>query len=270
MINILKIGADVELFLKDSRDRAISAVGLIGGTKKKPRPIDNEGSALQEDNVMLEFNIIPAENSEQFRNNINKVIVHAIEELRSKNLLIDISGSKVFSRKALKNPQARTIGCDPDFSAWTFQANELLSHKKLKNVRTSGGHVHVSYMVDGDPPEPIHHTNMIRMMDLYLGVPSVLLDDDNVRRQFYGRAGAFRIKAQNHIEYRTLSNFWVKNDSLKEWVFDNVVECVRQLNYRQYHNLWGEHLKDEVTSCIKTGDKELAEKLIHEYRIGMP
>ena len=48
-------------------------------------------------------------------------------------------------------------------------------------------------------------------MDYTLGLDSLLLDSDTRRRSMYGRAGSFRFKEYG-IEYRTLSNFWIKNN----------------------------------------------------------
>jgi hypothetical protein len=273
MYQIQALGTDTEVFLKDSEGNSIPAVGLIGGTKKEPRPIDNKGSALQEDNVMLEFNTIPAHNSNAWVNNINKVLVHVFEELRAKGLVVDISPSVEFKEHQLMSEQAKQMGCEPDASAWTGEDNELISPMRLKNLRTAGGHIHVSFKVDGEDPRMMHKRNLIRMLDITLGVPSILLDDDSRRREFYGRAGAYRNKADDRVEYRTLSNFWIKNDTLKEWAFNGVVDAIRKLN--SYGDItktsnWGEFVKDRVIACIRNSDRHIASDLIRQYNVRMP
>jgi len=53
----------------------------------------------------------------------------------------------------------------------------------------------------------------IPLLDLFCGIPSVLLDisnDAKIRRQLYGKAGDYRLPFHG-IEYRTLSNFWIKS-----------------------------------------------------------
>jgi len=62
------------------------------------------------------------------------------------------------------------------------------------------------------------------MMDLYLGVPSVLMDKGELRKQLYGKAGAYRMKPYG-VEYRTLSNFWIFSDTTIGWVWDNTDSC---------------------------------------------
>ena len=58
-----------------------------------------------------------------------------------------------------------------------------------------------------------HPELVIPMMDLIIGIASVLLDRDpnaKIRRQVYGRAGDYRTPPHG-LEYRTLSNFWIKS-----------------------------------------------------------
>lgn len=275
MYNLLMVGADIEVFLRDIQTTKLTpAIGKVGGTKEKPRKIlGDEWSALQEDNVMLEFNINPAANETQWRNNINKVMVYIVEEMREKGLMIDISPSVIFDSKDLEDPQARKMGCDPDMSAWTTEPNELIQPDALGNLRTSGGHVHVTFKVLGKDPTMVQKINFIRMLDLALGVPSVLLDTDLDRRRHYGRAGAFRSKRANHIEYRTLSNFWIKNDGLKEWVYNNVTWAVKQLNSRfgVIKDAIGlEMYTADVCNCLKNSDTITAKKLIKDLRVPMP
>jgi hypothetical protein len=62
-------------------------------------------------------------------------------------------------------------------------------------------------------------------MDLFLGVPSILMDKGDVRKQLYGSAGAYRDKPYGG-EYRTLSNFWIFDNHLIEWVWNNTSRAV--------------------------------------------
>ena len=82
---MMTIGTDPELFLRDERTGAVaSVVGLIGGTKEEPLPMEGmrEGFALQEDNVMLEFNIPPAEDETQFSDSIGQALNYARDFIR--------------------------------------------------------------------------------------------------------------------------------------------------------------------------------------------
>lgn len=275
MYSILLVGADVEVFLREAQtNNLVTACGKIGGTKDNPRKIlGDKFSALQEDNVMLEFNIDPARNADNFRDNINKVLVHIYEELEQQGLKIDVSSSQVFTPEALKHPLALVMGCDPDVSAWSVKPNPIVQPEQLGNLRTSGGHIHITFKVNKENPTMLHKVNLIRMLDLALGVPSVILDPDQDRRRHYGRPGAFRSKGDNHVEYRTMSNFWIKSDELKEWAFNGVSWAFTQLNSRGnavVEGEWGELFQPDIEKCIKNGDTILANKLIRELQIPMP
>lgn len=53
------------------------------------------------------------------------------------------------------------------------------------------GHIHIGY----NNPEIEKSVDIIKAMDLFLGIPSILMDKDTLRRSRYGKAGAFRFKS---------------------------------------------------------------------------
>ena len=220
----VKLGADPELFLMDETGKFISSVGLIGGTKEKPLPIDNLGNCLQEDNVSVEFNIQPAASKAAFVGSINKVLDHLEEKIKGKNLLLSYVPAAEFGWDQLQTEQAQTFGCEPDFSAWTGEKNPA-PHCKNLQLRSCGGHIHVGY----DKPNQTNKMNLIRAMDVFLGVPSSKIDTDKLRRQLYGKPGAFRPKEYG-AEYRTLSNFWILSTELQEWAYDQTMKAISFLN----------------------------------------
>ena len=63
-----------------------------------------------------------------------------------------------------------------------------------------------------------------RQLDYFLGIPSILLDKDKKRRPSYGNAGSFRPKPYG-LEYRVLSNFWIKKKEYMEFVFSQTKEA---------------------------------------------
>lgn len=220
----IKLGADPELFLMDETGKFISSVGLIGGSKEKPLPIDDLGNCLQEDNVSVEFNIQPASNKASFVASINKVLDNLTERLKDKNLILAYIPAAEFNWDQLQTEQAQTFGCEPDFNAWNGEANPSPSCPNLQ-LRSAGGHIHVGY----DKVNQQNQMALIRAMDIFLGVPSIEHDKDTMRRELYGKPGAFRPKNYG-VEYRTLSNFWIKSDEMKEWAFDQTMKAISFIN----------------------------------------
>jgi len=123
-----------------------------------------------------------------------------------------------------KQPEAATrLGCDPDFDAWKDGSVNQPPNAQLP-FRTAAGHVHIGWTNVEDHLDYDHMQeccNVIKQMDFFLGLPSLLFDRDVKRRTMYGRPGCFRPKTYG-AEYRVLSNQWLRNDALKRWVFKNV------------------------------------------------
>lgn len=244
---MITVGCDPEVFLK-SNGSIVSSIGLVGGSKRKPRPVI-EGS-VQEDNVLAEINIDPANDSSTFVSRINKVLDQLVQ---LSGCDLEIKSSHVFDKEYLKSvgPKAFSLGCEPDYNVYTGKANPRVNPYTC--LRTAGGHIHV-----GD--DSIDCNRLVRTMDLYLGVDSVLLDNDNERRALYGKAGSYRPKPYG-LEYRVLGNFWLKSDELKRWVYDTTISAV---NDHKHIVLPDDSL---IQRCINTSDTGLANELKKEYSL---
>lgn len=132
------------------------------------------------------------------------------------------------------------------------------------NLRTAGGHVHIGY-ANSDFKTSIQ---IIRALDLFLTVPSLLLDPDDLRRKMYGKAGAFRIKDYG-AELRTLSNFWIASQESVNWVFQQVNAAIEALN-NYGGNINGFIDTDtqlKIQTAINTGSIEIAQELCNSYQI---
>lgn len=247
------IGADPELFVA-KRGEIASAIGFIGGTKEHPRTVTN--GALQEDNVLFEFNIEPAHDLNEFRSNIKSVLSQGRDHI--KQFELDIANgvsSFIYTEEQLHSfgESAFVFGCDPDYNAWTSQVNPKPSAVD-PGLRTAGGHLHIGYS-HLQPVDPMLNEDVIRMCDYMLGLPSILLDSDDRRRELYGKAGAFRHKPYGP-EYRTLSNFWLFSDELMEWAYANAVKAY--LDVGRLEEFTSLVSGDEVQRIINQGDKKAA------------
>ena len=245
MVKNAKFGADPELFLCKS-GKIISAEGLIGGSKNRPNFISDKGHAIQEDNVMIEFNIPPCETVTEFIDEINFVKEYLEQHAKLFDCGLDFSSSAYLEDKYLKTPQAKLFGCEPDLNIYLKSINE--SPKANTNLRTCGGHIHVGY----DNPKQAISEMLVYAMDMTLGLESILLDKDTERRKMYGKAGCFRFKNYG-IEYRTLSNFWIRDNKSIEWAFNNTLKAIELVNSKMIYSLVDEFAND-VKECIDKSD----------------
>lgn len=251
----MKLGADPELFLVDAAGGLVSAVGRIGGSKAYPRPLPiGKGFAVQEDNVALEYNIPASDSSAAFQKNINKVMKHLREMIAAQGLSFSTSSASSFPDAELATPQAQEFGCDPDYNAWTLEVNPKPAAED-KNLRSCGGHVHIGTDITDIPA-------LIRRCDLFLGVGSVLQDNGELRKQLYGKAGAFRGKPYGG-EYRTLSNYWVFDSAYIDWVWKNTARALDSMQ------LPVEEDRETILDAINNNNKEAAMFLTQKYNIAL-
>lgn len=249
-------GADPELFLRDAHGKPVVSIGLIGGTKKEPRQLGN-GFALQEDNVAVEFNIPACSNQPQFVSSLQYVLDHLREEVGQKGLILDISATAEFTEEQLNHPQAQELGCEPDYNAWTLDQNPRPIAPPT--LRSSGGHLHIGW----DDPQPFEQYRMIRAHDLFVGVPSLIYDHDDKRRQIYGKAGAYRPKPYG-AEYRTLSNFWIGSQELMAFVY---AQSEKAVDFLRNGGVIAEDDGEMIQACINKGDHNLLAQLNEKFAI---
>lgn len=104
---------------------------------------------------------------------------------------------------------------------------------------------------------------LVKVLDLFVGIPSVILEPDNKRKELYGKAGAFRPKSYG-LEYRTVSNFYLVNTSLRKWAFESVVNAFRFFNEK---GKLANNLAKYIEETINNNDKVAAGELIKEFNL---
>lgn len=271
-----KVGTDAEVFIRDRHtSQPHPIVGLLGGTKSMPDPIPElgDGFCYQEDNVMAEFNVPPASSPQEFSANLCKILANLRKKMYDSGYSVAIVPSMHFKEEQLMDPQAQTFGCEPDYNAWTRDVNVLNhAHPLLETMRTAAAHIHVSYLVNSAPPITEESRQLaVRAHDLFVGVPSVLLDSDTERREIYGKAGAYRSTKYGH-EYRTPSNFWIRNDKTQEWIFRQTRNALNFVSTQdgRWLLLECEKVMQQIQDAINGHNEALAANLCHEYGIQLP
>lgn len=119
---------------------------------------------------------------------------------------------------------SKVFGCMPskNTNISSISAAKSRDPKKYK-YRSAGGHIHMGKSSSSyDPVNTVlkDPERLIQIMDIIVGNTCVLIDRDpgnKERRKVYGRAGEFRTPPHG-VEYRTLSNFWLKSYPLMSLV----------------------------------------------------
>ena len=265
-IKNVKIGTDFEMFLQNVNTKEIvSAEGLVAGTKNKPFPIDEENKdfAISLDNVSVEGNIPPATTAYEFYKNVQKTIEYINSVIPPDLKAVPLPAARL-AEKYVSTEHAQILGCESDLNAYTGDINPRpnVQCKENYTLRSSGGHLHLSY----NKPDPFTSFDIIKALDLFIGVPSVILEPDNERKKLYGKAGACRLKKYG-VEYRSPSNFYLQSETLTTWVFESAKKAIDFLN-----NDGIIYLEDDqklIVDSINNKDCDLAKKLINKYSLNL-
>lgn len=265
------IGADIELFLKnETTNEIMSAEGFIEGTKEQPFIFDtaNKFFATSLDNVMCEFGIPPAKTADEFYANIQKSIGYINHNLPPGLCTVALPSANLHERW-LQSVSSTTFGCEPDFNAYTLKTN-VFEFGNDPTLRSAGGHIHIG--MDNPPPYFVHfykthedHVQIVKALDLFLGIPSVILEPDNKRKLLYGKAGCYRPKPYG-VEYRTLSNYYVNSEGAIKWVYGAAMNAIEWLNEG---NSISDTMGKTIETVINTNNKKAAEKIIKSFKLSI-
>lgn len=289
-----RLGADPELFIQDSEGKVIPICGKIGGTKEHPLVINHlvearfglyrprrRGEALadiqagnwavQEDNVMLEFNVPAFKDSSFFTDSISRMLTVLEHDVLSQHgVMPKYEVMHTFKPEDIAPfPQAFTIGCLSDMNAYAENGayeREPFSAAHFGNNRFCGGHLHVQYN-----PNNVPRHIFAQFMDLVAQLPYLRWDKQKMRRMFYGQPGLYREKPYG-IEYRTPSNFWLSK-TFRDKYLPGMVENIYSL--AAFANKDPEFLKRiysridwvDVQEAIRTENAKLADELVDYIRL---
>ena len=251
----IKLGSDPEIFVENDKE-IVSAEGLIPGTKYEPYPISDKGHCIQLDNIAMEFNIPACSTKEEYVENINYVKDHLTIIAEANGLRLSTKASAEINPIYLQTEQACTFGCEPDFNAYLEDVNP--SPDSQTNLRCVGGHVHIGYPNHNDEQS----LQIVKMFDMLVTLPALLIDKDERRRELYGKAGSFRFKDFG-VECRQLSNFWIHSNELIEWVFEQTIKAVTMVLDGEAEELIKLYSED-VVNAINNNDKEFAKLTIEK------
>lgn len=247
---MVMFGADPEFFF--SKDGAV-----IGAEKVLPK----EGiPGIIIDGVQAEFNIKPDTCRQRFSGSLRTCFLQT-ELLLGKGVTADFSQTVTVTEKEMQSlsKEAQQFGCAPSKNAYQ-EAGLSIQDASTYRYRSAGGHIHLGLQVQN--PE-----HLVKLLDILLGNTCVLLDRDpgNVeRRKVYGRAGEYRLPAHG-LEYRTLSNFWLRDYKLTSFVLAmaRFAVCVADSPEASKAVIEAVSMKD-IRNAINLNDYDLAmENFLH-------
>lgn len=273
-INLQTVGADVEMFLQDEvTNEIISAEGFIQGSKDEPFKFDNNDPyySTQLDNVLAEVTIPPVKSADDFAEALTKSINYVRGTLPQGISPVALACANL-DEKYLMTEQAQLFGCEPDFNAYTRYINEKPWCEDF-SMRSAGGHVHIGFddievpykgdeeLFNYEPDK--QRCEIVKVLDLFISIPLVLMEPDSKRKELYGKAGAFRPKSYG-LEYRTPSNYYLNSPELMKWVYNSTTNAIEFLNNNGTLN---KKLSKNIRSIIDSNNKDAAKELVNQFNL---
>lgn len=256
------IGADVEMFFQHKDGEIVSAEGFVKGEKHKPFVFDpaNKFFSTSLDNVLAEFTIPPSTSIEEWLHNLKKSADYINSIAPPECRAVALPAANLHPR-FLQTENAQLFGCDSDFNVWERCINPRPNAEDV-TLRSAGGHIHVGWENPSDGFDECEA--VVKAMDLFLGVPSVLQEPNNKRKELYGKAGAFR-KKDYGVEYRTISNYYMNSDHLMQWAYNNTIDAIDFVNNNDVDFL--DDYKEAIVMAINENNAVIAQNLINQFNI---
>lgn len=201
---------------------------------------------------------------------IAAALLKAYRYANDNGVALSLDSFKIITDKSWKmvDKSIKRFGCNPTMNV--HENNFKRPTGLRERFRAAGGHIHIG--VQAKYRKDIK--TLVSLMDIFAGNTCVLIDrnkENARRRKIYGRAGEYREKPYG-LEYRVLSNFWLRSYTL--WSMVSVL-CRNAVDVHA-NGLSKELLSrfdmDKVRKAINENDFELAKenfeilkKFIHEH-----
>src|SRR3990167_11232915 len=169
--------------------------------------------ALVLDGVQVELHTSPGSCREGQASQIS----HAFRVLRDhlktmENVQTSFEGVVTVPRHELNtlSEKSKILGCASSLNYYDKRAMVGIKNPATYQKRSAGGHIHLGSLA---PQVFKVRERLVPLLYILLGNQCVLIDRDPnaaLRRKHYGRAGEYRLPKYG-LEYRTLSNFWLRS-----------------------------------------------------------
>lgn len=217
-------GADPEIFVVTGKTKKslLPAFEFLPGKKKAVSVAGYGGpSSCYFDGFAAEFQI-PSGGCHSFVIDYIRTGLQGIHKAAKKRdpvAELTIQGSFAIPKKLLDDSEDDHVGlgCQPSLNAYD-DLPELPNDGRQLPIRFAGGHIHFG-MARLTKERALSY---VKGCDLLAGIGGVAIFadvDGPARRQFYGRAGEYRLPVHG-LEYRVLSNAWLCHPSVTHLMFN--------------------------------------------------
>lgn len=257
----VSIGCDPEMFITSSKGDILGSEHLLpeGGMSAG----DRDDSKIVRDGVQIELNPEANECRAYLGNEVHRCFRDLNEELKNSDMKPDFSPVVEVSKRELDrlSEKSREFGCAPSFNSHTKSTTKVGElDGSTYRTRCAGGHIHLGGGYGALSKPEI----LVPILDILVGNTAVLLDRDagqKERRKYYGQAGEYRLPPHG-LEYRTLSNFWLRAYPLASfmWGMSRLSVGIAEMGEAYYTKLFELVDMADIVKAINENDFDLAYK----------
>lgn len=216
-------GCDPELFITTGSGEVVGAEKVLpedGNLNVSKSSLYGGGNNIVLDGVQIELNPPPDPCRANLSNSIQAAMIKLREHLKTQwEMKVSFASVVSVDQKELDSlsEKAKVFGCMPSENVYDKGAT-VTANPTTYLKRSAGGHIHLG--LSRVPAMMERREDLVKLMDILVGNTCVLIDRDPEaaeRRKNYGRAGEHRLPTHG-LEYRTLSNFWMRSYPLMSFV----------------------------------------------------
>ena len=193
---MVTIGTDIEFFLKNKKGEHISSKELFPNNES----IKCKFGIIERDGFAIEIQPKYSKSTLELSYHTQQLLLILQELLDKKELSISNEHCiNVDIQNLIVNEdhESMIFGCKADMNSYTNFFNEKEDATKIA-LRTCGGHVHISipeykskkagiYYYPSNKESEQLGLNMVKWLDITLGLSSVIIDKSSERRKIYGK-----------------------------------------------------------------------------------
>jgi hypothetical protein len=229
----ITFGCDPEFFFSKKgkvigSEKVLPEDGMKSGEYQSHTGVGDGKGRIVIDGVQAELNPRPDTCRANLANEISSCFRELVKKMKELDVTADFSRAVNISDEEMASlsEKSKTFGCSVSYNSNRGgKASVITVDPHVYRVRAAGGHLHFGGGPNAGANDPIlkvlkQPQRTVPMLDVVLGNTCVLIDRDPAnaeRRKVYGKAGEFR-KPKHGLEYRTLSNFWLKDYKLMSFV----------------------------------------------------
>ena len=283
----LSWGYDPEMHLFDNEQgRIVSSIPVLMHDKLDPIELGG-GMKMYSDNVLTECAAPPCNSTQEATDQL-KVVFTRMQERLGPRYRLEPKAAHVYRDEDLKKYPHPTMkdaegkphimdpfafGCDPNFDVYTDSERKVTPPKT--GLRTGSFHIHIGDMDmatrEDSPLDGYKNKALaIRMMDIFVGCASIVMDKDETsptRKALYGKAGEFR-QTPYGIEYRVLGNWFLRSPATTLGILDIADYAMSIVRDGLAMDYVKEISAETVQYAINSSNVPVAKAVL--YRAGIP